>query len=34
MGAEMSARHSEEDLALHDRMDEECRGHGEERNET
>lgn len=34
MHAEMSARLSEEDRALHDRMHEACSGHTEERNPT
>ena len=34
MHAQMSARLSEEDRALHDRMHEACSGHNDERNET
>lgn len=34
MHARMSARLSEEDRALHDRMHEACSGHTDERNET
>ncbi len=34
MHAEMSARLSEEDRALHDRMHEACSGHTDERNAT